>query len=47
MTLDAAGKPAVEWVPVRPLPKEDTWFENVWNAFMQDKIIAREEERST
>ncbi len=27
------------WVDVRPIPREDTWFENVWNEYMKDKII--------
>jgi succinate dehydrogenase/fumarate reductase flavoprotein subunit len=47
VSLDETGKPGVEWVPVRPLPVEDTWFENVWNAYRQDKIIVREEGRSS
>ncbi|MBW1765550.1 MAG: FAD-binding protein [Deltaproteobacteria bacterium] len=28
-----------QWVDVRPIPDEDTWFENVWNNYMKDKII--------
>jgi succinate dehydrogenase/fumarate reductase flavoprotein subunit len=28
-----------EWVEVRPIPDEDQWFENVWNAYMRDEII--------
>lgn len=47
VALDESGKPHIEWAPVRPLPEEDTWFENVWNAFMQDQIIDWEEERSS
>ncbi|MDO8685547.1 MAG: FAD-binding protein [Clostridiales bacterium] len=27
------------WLDCRPLPKEEAWFENVWNAFMRDEII--------
>ena len=28
-----------EWVDIRPIPKEDVWFENVWNAFLNDEIV--------
>lgn len=28
-----------EWVPVRPIPEEESWFENVWNAYMKGEII--------
>lgn len=28
-----------EWTAVRPIPAEDNWFENVWNAYAQDQII--------
>jgi len=27
------------WKPVRPIPTEDNWFENVWNAYMRKEII--------
>ena len=27
------------WVDVRPIPDEDTWFENVWNKFMKDDVV--------
>ncbi len=27
------------WIDIRPIPDEDTWFENVWNKFMKDEII--------
>lgn len=29
----------VEWKPVRPIPKEDNWFENVWNDYRSGNII--------
>ncbi|NMA95887.1 MAG: oxidoreductase, partial [Clostridiales bacterium] len=29
----------IEWKPVRPIPTEDNWFENVWNQYMQGDII--------
>ncbi|MEA4847914.1 MAG: FAD-binding protein [Clostridiaceae bacterium] len=28
-----------EWKPVRPVPVEDNWFENIWNEFMKGNII--------
>ncbi len=29
----------VEWVPVRPIPQEDQWFEEVWQAYREDRVI--------
>lgn len=29
-----------EWKPVRPIPSEDNWFENVWNDYRQGKIFS-------
>lgn len=28
-----------QWVDIRPIPEEDTWFENVWNNYLKDNII--------
>ncbi|RKY89378.1 oxidoreductase [candidate division KSB1 bacterium] len=28
-----------QWVDVRPIPEQDTWFENVWNKYRKDEII--------
>jgi hypothetical protein len=28
-----------KWVPIRPIPKENLWFENVWNDYLNDNII--------
>ncbi len=28
-----------EWKPVRPIPEEDNWFENVWNEYMKGNVI--------
>ncbi len=35
------GKPGcrTEWKAVRPIPQEDNWFENVWNEYMDGKVI--------
>lgn len=27
------------WEDVRPIPKDDNWFENVWNDYMNDEIV--------
>jgi succinate dehydrogenase/fumarate reductase flavoprotein subunit len=27
------------WKPVRPIPDEDNWFENVWNEYMRGEIV--------
>ncbi len=27
------------WVDIRPVPQEETWFENVWNEYRKGKII--------
>ncbi len=27
------------WDDVRPIPSDDDWFENVWNDYMNDKIV--------
>ena len=37
--LDADSKVKKEWIDVRPLPDEDTWFENVWNKYLNDEIV--------
>ncbi len=40
ITYDAAaGSCKVRWRPVRPLPEEDTWFENVWKKCRENAII--------
>jgi len=28
-----------QWVDVRPIPQEDSWFENVWNEFLKDNVV--------
>ncbi|MBN1293093.1 MAG: FAD-binding protein [Candidatus Latescibacteria bacterium] len=33
------GTFTIDWEPVRPIPDEEQWFENVWNDFMGDGII--------
>lgn len=29
----------IDWKPVRPIPTEDNWFENVWNEYLRDEIV--------
>lgn len=36
------GECYFEWVPVRPIPKGDDWFENVWNDFRRGEIYRKE-----
>ncbi|HEX9973966.1 MAG TPA: oxidoreductase, partial [bacterium] len=28
-----------QWVDVRPIPHEDSWFENVWNEHLRDNVV--------
>jgi len=37
------GACSFEWEQVRPIPEEKDWFENVWNDFMKDRIIRKDE----
>lgn len=37
--LDENFKMKKQWVKVRPIPQEDSWFENVWNEYMKGEII--------
>ncbi len=43
--LDGSGNPVKRWVPVRPIPEEEAWFENVWNEFLRDEVITHETEK--
>jgi len=38
---DVAAEQHVQkrWVPIRPIPKPDGWFENVWNEYRHDQIV--------
>ncbi|MDZ7373606.1 MAG: FAD-binding protein [candidate division KSB1 bacterium] len=37
--LDEDGSVRKQWVDIRPIPREDTWFENVWNEYLRDRIV--------
>ena len=41
--LDARGRVRKDWVPVRPVPAAEGWFETVWNDFMKDAIVVEED----
>jgi succinate dehydrogenase/fumarate reductase flavoprotein subunit len=43
VSLDARGKVRKDWVDVRPIPSAESWFENVWNDFLEDKIVREED----
>ncbi len=36
---EGAGRVRKEWVPVRPIPEEQAWFETLWKAFRDDEVI--------
>jgi hypothetical protein len=44
VSLDSRGRVVKEWVDIRPIPNEDSWFENVWEDFREGRIIRAEEE---
>jgi len=37
--LDQGGRARREWVDIRPVPREDPWFEQVWEAWRNDDVI--------
>ncbi|UCE08600.1 MAG: oxidoreductase, partial [bacterium] len=39
ISLDENFNVKKQWIDVRPIPQEDSWFENVWNEFMKDNIV--------
>jgi len=43
LTVEAGGKAQKKWVPVRPLPAVDAWFENVWRAYRHGTIFEEAE----
>ncbi len=32
------GDHLLQWIPVRPIPTDDYWFENVWKSFVDNEI---------
>ncbi len=41
--LDGRGRVQKSWVPVRPVPRPEGWFESVWADHRQDRIVVEEE----
>ena len=41
--LDGRGRVERRWVPVRPVPAPDGWFETVWEDFRDGRIVVEEE----
>ncbi len=41
--LDGRGRVLKDWVPVRPVPRPEGWFETVWADFRAGRIVAEEE----
>jgi succinate dehydrogenase/fumarate reductase flavoprotein subunit len=39
VSLDSGGNVLKQWVDIRPIPQEDTWFENVWSRYLNDEIV--------
>jgi hypothetical protein len=33
------GSMRFEWEPVRPIPRDEGWFETIWRDFREDRII--------
>jgi succinate dehydrogenase/fumarate reductase flavoprotein subunit len=42
--LDEAFQVRKHWVDVRPIPKDEGWFETVWSDYLHDRVV-REEAR--
>jgi succinate dehydrogenase/fumarate reductase flavoprotein subunit len=41
--FDGKGAVRKRWVDVRPIPEDASWFESVWNDFLEDKIVREED----
>jgi len=41
--LDEEGRTRKNWIPVRPIPAADGWFETVWEKFREGRVDGREE----
>jgi succinate dehydrogenase/fumarate reductase flavoprotein subunit len=39
ISLEAKGRVKKEWVDIRPVPDEKTWFENVWSDFRAGRVF--------
>jgi len=43
ISLDERGRAGKKWVKIRPIPREDSWFENIWEDFREGRTIREEE----
>jgi hypothetical protein len=43
ISLDQSERVVKEWVDVRRIPREEGWFENVWQDFREGRIIREED----
>jgi succinate dehydrogenase/fumarate reductase flavoprotein subunit len=39
IAFDLAAGVRTAWVPVRPIPTPETWFETVWKAYREDQVV--------
>jgi hypothetical protein len=39
--LTGGDEVSFEWVPVRPVPSEDGWFEDVWREYREGRVIVQ------
>ncbi len=37
--MDENGELSKDWVDIRPIPREESWFENIWKDFLADNIF--------
>jgi succinate dehydrogenase/fumarate reductase flavoprotein subunit len=43
VSLDQNERVVKEWVDIKPIPREEGWFENVWHDFREGRIIREED----
>jgi succinate dehydrogenase/fumarate reductase flavoprotein subunit len=43
ISLDEKGTLHRKWVEIRPIPRAEGWFENVWKEYREDRIVREEE----
>jgi hypothetical protein len=41
--LTEKGRVVKEWVHIRPIPREDLWFETIWKAFREGRLTREKE----
>jgi succinate dehydrogenase/fumarate reductase flavoprotein subunit len=43
ISLDEKGTVNRKWAEIRPIPRTEGWFENVWKEYREDRIVREEE----